>query len=69
MPRILCDRKKDEFLALMQGSMSVATIEDEFHAMSRYGTQLLGIDEESIQLYVKGLNIDLQVLSIRMSFV
>lgn len=38
VPRALRDHKKDEFIALEQGNMSVAAYEANFHALSRYAT-------------------------------
>ncbi|WMV13843.1 hypothetical protein MTR67_007228 [Solanum verrucosum] len=44
--------------------MSVAAYEAKFHALSRYATQLVTTEEERIHLFVKGLNYELQVLSL-----
>ncbi|KAH0743175.1 hypothetical protein KY290_031168 [Solanum tuberosum] len=63
----LRDHKKDEFIALEQGGMSVAAYEAKFHALSRYATQLVTTEEERIRLFVKGLNYELQVLSVYMT--
>ena len=52
MPRTFRDRNKDEFMALEQGGMFVAAYEAKFHALSRYSTQLVNIDEERIQLFI-----------------
>lgn len=38
MPQALCDCKKDQFLALEQGDISVVAYEAKFHALSRYAT-------------------------------
>ncbi|KAH0657946.1 hypothetical protein KY289_026694 [Solanum tuberosum] len=67
VPRTLKDRKKDEFSALEQGGMSVVAYEAKFHALSRYATQLVTIEEEMIHLFIKGLNFELQVLSVHMT--
>ncbi|WMV09159.1 hypothetical protein MTR67_002544 [Solanum verrucosum] len=67
VPRTLRDRKKDKFMALEQGGMSVAAYEAKFHALSRYTTQLATTKEEGIRLFIKGLNSELQVLSIHMT--
>lgn len=45
VPHTLRDGKKDEFLALEQDNMSVATYVAKFHALSIYATQLLRIEE------------------------
>ncbi|KAH0743076.1 hypothetical protein KY290_031069 [Solanum tuberosum] len=49
VPRTLRDHKKDEFMALEQGGMSVAAYEAKFHALSRYATQLVTTEEERIR--------------------
>jgi len=67
MPRTLRDRKKNEFMALEQGGMSVATYEAKFHALSRYAMQLVTTEEERIRLFIKGLNSELQVLYVHMT--
>ena len=38
IPRTLRDRKRDEFLSLEQGKMSVTAYEVKFRALSRYAT-------------------------------
>lgn len=47
--------------------MSVASYEAKFHSLYHYATQWLGTEEERIWLCVKGLNTELQVLSIHMT--
>ncbi|XP_055824454.1 uncharacterized protein LOC129892981 [Solanum dulcamara] len=59
---ILRDRKKDEFMALKQGNMTVSTYEVKFHTLSRYATHLVTTEEERIRLFMKGLNPELQVV-------
>ncbi|KAH0669381.1 hypothetical protein KY285_023539 [Solanum tuberosum] len=54
-------------MALEQGGISVAAYEAKFHALSRYATQLVTIEEERIRLFVKGLNSELHVLSAHMT--
>ena len=39
IPRTLRDRKRDEFLSLEQGRMSVNAYEAKFRALSRYATR------------------------------
>ncbi|XP_055803491.1 uncharacterized protein LOC129872558 [Solanum dulcamara] len=41
VPRTLRERKKDEFMALEQGELSVAAYEFKFHVLPRYATQLV----------------------------
>ena len=40
IPRTLRDRRRDEFLSLEQGRMSVTAYEAKFRALARYATQL-----------------------------
>ena len=47
----------------------VYAYEAKFHALSRYATQLVTTEEERIHLFINGLNPELQVLSIQMTFV
>lgn len=67
MPRTLRDRKKDEFMALEQSGMSMAAYEAKFHVLSRYATQLVATEEKRIRLFIRGLNSELQVLSVHMT--
>lgn len=46
MRRTLRDRKKDEFMSLEQGSMSVVAYEAKLHALSRYSTYLVTTEDE-----------------------
>lgn len=47
--------------------MSVTTYKAKFHALFRYGTQLLDIKEERILLFIKDFIIYLQLLIVYMS--
>ena len=49
MTRTLRDSKKNEFMELEHGSMSLATYEDKFLSLSRYSTQLVTTEEEIIR--------------------
>ena len=55
IPRTLRDRRRDEFLSLEQGRMSVTSYEAKFHALSRYATHLCFSPQERIRRFVKGL--------------
>ena len=55
IPRTLKDRKRDEFLSLEQGRMSVTAYEAKFRALSQYATQLCFSPQEHIRRFVKGL--------------
>ena len=58
IPRTLGDRRRDEFLSLEQGRMSVTAYEAKFCALSRYATQLCFSPQERIHHFVKGLRSD-----------
>ena len=60
IPQTLRDRRRDEFLILEQGKMSVTAFEAMFRALSRYATQLCFSLEERIRRFVKGLRSDLR---------
>ena len=45
VPQTLRYCKKDEFIALEQGGMFVASYWDKFHVLSRYAMQLVTIEE------------------------
>ena len=53
---------------LEQGGMSVVAYEAMFYVLSRYYTQLVTTEEERIPLFIRGLNSELQVLSVHMTF-
>ncbi|KAH0672114.1 hypothetical protein KY284_023201 [Solanum tuberosum] len=63
----LRDHKKDEFMTLVHGGMTMAAYEAKFHVLSRYATQLVTIEEERIWFFIRGLNFELQVLSVHMT--
>lgn len=58
MPRNLRDSKKDDFMVLEIGSMSLAAYESKFRVFFRYATQLLTIEEERVRLFIKRLNFE-----------
>ena len=58
-PRTFRDRKRDEFLSLEQGRMSVNAYEAKFCVLSRYATQLRFSPQERIRRFVKRLRSEL----------
>ena len=67
IPQTLRDRRRDEFLSLEQGRMSVTAYKDKFHALSRYATQLCFSPQERIRHFVKGLMSDLQISALQVA--
>ena len=67
IPRTSKDRRRDKFLSLEQGRMSVTAYEAKFHALSRYATQLCFSPQERIRRFVKGLRSDLQIPALQVS--
>ena len=65
--RTLRDRRRDEFLMLEQGRMSVAAYEAKFCALSRYATQLYFSPQERIRRFVKGVRSDLQIPALQVA--
>ena len=52
--------KKKEFLALKQGSMSVAEYRDKFIQLSRYAPIEVEDDDKRQELFMEGMNDGLQ---------
>ena len=67
IPRNLRDRKRNEFLSLEQGRMSITAYEAKFRALSRYATQLCFSPQERIRRFVKGLRSDLQIPALQVA--
>ena len=67
IPRTLRNRRRDEFLSLEQGRMSVTACEAKFRALSRYATQLCFSPQERICRFVKGLRSDLQISALHVA--
>ena len=67
IPRTLRDRKRDKFLSLEQGRMSVTAYEAKFRALSRYAIQLCFSPQERIRRFVKALRSDLQISSLQVA--
>ena len=67
IPQTLRDRRRDEFLSLEQGRISVTAYEDKFHALSRYATQLCFSPQERIRRFVKGLRSDLWISTLQVA--
>ena len=69
IPRTLRDRKRDEFLSLEQGRMSITAYEAKFCALSRYDTQLCFSPQERIRRFMKGLRSDLRISTLQVAAV
>ena len=67
IPRTLRDRRRDEFLSLEQGRMSVTAYEAKFCALSRYATQFCFSPQERIHRFVKGLRSELQISALQVA--
>ena len=67
IPRTSRDKRRDEFLSLEQGRMSVTSYEAKFRALSRYATQLCFSPQERIRRFVKGLRLDLQIPALQVA--
>ena len=67
IPRTLRDRRRDEFLSLEQGRMSVTAYEAKFRALSRYATQLCFSPQERIRRFVKGLRSNLRISALQVA--
>ena len=65
IPRTLRDRRRDEFLSLEQGRISVAAYEAKFRSLSKYATQVCFSPQERIRCFVKGLRSDLQISALQ----
>ena len=61
------DRRRDEFLSLEKGRMSVTACEAKFRALSMYATQLCFSPQERICHFVKGLRSDLQIPTLQVA--
>ena len=61
------DKRRDEFLRLEQGRMSVTAYEAKFRALSRYATKLFFSPQERIRRFVKGLRSDLQISALQVA--
>ena len=61
------DKKRDEFLSLEQGRMSVNAYEAKFRALSRYATQLCFSPQEWIRHFVKGLRSELRISGLQIA--
>ncbi|XP_066385120.1 uncharacterized protein [Miscanthus floridulus] len=59
---------KKEFLALKQGSMTVAEYRDKFIQLSRYAPTEVDEDEKRQELFMEGLNDGLQYQSLSHTF-
>ena len=67
IPRTLRDRRRDEFLSLEQGRMSISAYEAKFCALFRYATQLCFSLQERIRRFVKGLRSDLRISALQVA--
>lgn len=54
-------------MSLEQGGIFMTAYEGNFHVLSRYDTRLVSTEEERIQLFVRGLTLELQVFFVHMT--
>lgn len=54
-------------MALEQGSMYMAYYEAKFDSLSLYSTQLVATEKERIFLFIKGMDSEIQMLSVHMT--
>ena len=67
IPRTLRDKRRDDFLSLDLGRMSITTYEARFRALSRYATQLCFSPQERIRRFVKGLRSELRISALQVA--
>ena len=67
IPQTLRDRKRDDFLSLEQGRMSVTAYEAKFHALFRYATQLCFSPQERLRRFVKGLRLEMRIPALQVA--
>lgn len=67
VPSILHDNIKDKLLTHEQGNMTITAYETKFHALSKFATQMLEIEEEWICPFVKCLNTNLNISALQMT--
>ena len=67
IPWTLRDSRRDEFLSLDQGRMSVAAYEAKFRALSKYATRICFSPQERIFRFVKGLRLSLQTPALQVA--
>lgn len=58
------DKKKDEFLTLEQGTISLVAYKANFHAFSRYALQLITSKVERFRYFLKGQNLRNQLATL-----
>ncbi|WVZ50238.1 hypothetical protein U9M48_001512 [Paspalum notatum var. saurae] len=64
----LMKMKKKEFLSLKQGTMSVTEYRDKFLELARYATIEVAEDNDKKELYIEGLNDQLQFSLMNLNF-
>ena len=67
IPRTLRDRRRDEFLSLEQGKMSVTAYKAKLRALSRYANQLFFSPQERIHRFLKGFRSDLRISALQVA--
>ncbi|MBN8157096.1 hypothetical protein J0J30_24170, partial [Vibrio vulnificus] len=60
MPRVYRDAKQKEFLALKQGTMTVAQYEVKFTQLSYYHVNLVQVEEDKCTRFEDGLNMKIR---------
>nr|XP_016458319.1 PREDICTED: uncharacterized protein LOC107782001 [Nicotiana tabacum] len=56
VPPVYCDAKKNKFLNLRQGSMSIAEYQQKFYRLSRYAGGIIDGERDKYRKFEEGLN-------------
>ncbi|TYK29120.1 hypothetical protein E5676_scaffold120G002610 [Cucumis melo var. makuwa] len=61
-PSTYCEAKRDEFLGLKQGSLSVAKYERKYTELSRYADVIVAFESDKCQRFERGLRFEIRTL-------
>ena len=60
LPPIAQEKRKDDFIKLRQGGLSVSEYETQFTKLSKFTPELIATEQRRVRRFVQGLNVEIQ---------
>ena len=60
LPPLIQEKRKNDFIRLRQGNLSVAEYETQFTRLSKFALELVMTERKRVRRFVQGLNVEIQ---------
>ena len=65
IPKVVRDKRGEEFIGLKQRALTVAQYEIQFTKLSKYAPEMINTEEKRKRRFLQGLNVELQRILMR----